>query len=219
MLVSHYNDGMQRNEYPTLEYESAFWQQGLMRVAGIDEAGRGAWAGPVTAAAVILPPDMNILAVLSEVRDSKQMTAQQRGFNEQVIKRSAAAWGVGFASCVEIDAYGILAATKIAMSRALAQLQRQAHALLIDAVSLKNHSNLPQQSIIHGDVLSLSIAAASVLAKVARDRWMTAAENRYPGYGFARHKGYGTAQHQAAIQQNGACEIHRFSFRPIAGTK
>lgn len=190
-----------------------------MRVAGIDEAGRGAWAGPVTAAAVILPLEANISAAFSEVRDSKQMTVQQREHNELLIQNYASAWGVGFASCVEIDAYGILAATKIAMSRALAQLQPQADALLIDAVSLKNHSNLPQQSIIHGDALSLSIAAASVLAKVARDRWMTIADNRYPGYGFARHKGYGTAQHQAAIQKNGACEIHRFSFRPIAGTK
>lgn len=210
---------MSPHENPTLKYEAIFWQQGLMRVAGIDEAGRGAWAGPVTAAAVILPLEANISAAFSEVRDSKQMTVQQREHNELLIQNYASAWGVGFASCVEIDAYGILAATKIAMSRALAQLQPQADALLIDAVSLKNHSNLPQQSIIHGDALSLSIAAASVLAKVARDRWMTIADNRYPGYGFARHKGYGTAQHQAAIQKNGACEIHRFSFRPIAGTK
>lgn len=200
---------------PDLRFEVDLWAQGLIRLAGIDEAGRGAWAGPVSAGAVVLPPDPNLPEQLSEVRDSKEMIPSQRTFWAYHIKRVAAAWGVGFASSQEIDALGIVPATRLAMQRAIAALSITPDHLLIDAMHLPEIP-LPQTSLIKGDARSLSIAAASVLAKTARDTLLVQFDEQYPGYGFARHKGYGTALHAEALQRLGPCPIHRFCFAPIA---
>jgi ribonuclease HII len=199
---------------PDLSYELALWRAGLSTLAGLDEAGRGAWAGPVSAAAVILPPDPGLTARLHGVRDSKQMTAKQRAVWAIQIKKTALAWAVGFATQAEIDEIGILAATRLAMQRALEQLAMTPEHLLIDAVRLPAVT-LPQTVLIKGDVRSLSIASSSVLAKTARDALLVAWDEEYPVYGFARHKGYGTALHQSALQKQGPCPLHRCSFAPI----
>lgn len=201
---------------PTLAFEQDLWQQGYSAVAGIDEAGRGAWAGPVSAGAVILPADDGILEKLQGVRDSKLMTPAEREAMFDVITANAAAWAVGEADAAEIDRIGILNATKNAMKRAVEGLAVSPDHLLIDYVRLHDVT-IPQIGIKHGDRLSLSIACASVLAKVTRDRYMrnTAAE-LYPLYQFEQHKGYGTKLHQEALSQYGPCPIHRRSFRPLA---
>ena len=199
---------------PDLSFELPLWQAGLSALAGLDEAGRGAWAGPVSAAAVILPPDPGLSARLNGVRDSKLMTARQRAVWAIQIKESALTWAVGFASQVEIDETNILAATRLAMQRALEQLSLPPQHLLIDAVRLPEVV-LPQTVLIKGDMRSLSIAAASVLAKTARDALLVAWDVEYPAYGFARHKGYGTALHQSALHKQGPCPLHRRSFAPI----
>ncbi len=199
---------------PDLSFELPLWQAGLSTLAGLDEAGRGAWAGPVSAAAVILPPDPGLAARLNGVRDSKQMTAKQRTAWAIQIKITALAWAVGFATQAEIDEIGILAATRLAMQRSLEQLVLTPAHLLIDAVRLPAVT-LPQTVLIKGDVRSLSIAASSVLAKTARDALLVAWDEEYPAYGFARHKGYGTALHQSALQKQGPCPLHRRSFAPI----
>ncbi len=199
---------------PDLNYELPLWSAGIPNLAGLDEAGRGAWAGPVSAAAVILPQDADLCIRLRGVRDSKQMTPRQRFAWAVKIRAIALAWGVGFASHTEIDAMGILPATRLAMQRALAQLALPPQHLLLDAVRLPAVA-LPQTVLIKGDVHSLSIASASVLAKTARDELLIAWEQEYPGYGFARHKGYGTAAHRLALQLKGPCSLHRFSFAPI----
>jgi ribonuclease HII len=201
---------------PDLNYELPLWSAGIPDLAGLDEAGRGAWAGPVSAAAVILPHTQyaDLCTRLKGVRDSKQMTPRQRFAWAVTIRRIALAWSVGFASQTEIDAMGILPATRLAMQRALAQLALPPQHLLLDAVRLPAVA-LPQTVLIKGDVHSLSIAAASVLAKTARDELLIAWEQEYPGYGFARHKGYGTAAHRQALQDKGPCPLHRFSFAPI----
>jgi ribonuclease HII len=206
---------------PTLCFEAALWQSGLERIAGVDEAGRGCWAGPVFAAAVMLPPAstqplIDALAQrLAGVRDSKQMTALQRERWAEKIKEAGLGWGIGAASNREIDELGILPATRLAMQRALAQLEGGAQHLLIDAVRLPA-CPLPQTPLVKGDARCLSIAAASVLAKTARDAFMAhTADAAYPAYGFARHKGYGTALHQAQLRALGACPLHRFSFAPL----
>jgi ribonuclease HII len=202
-----------RSPGPTLEFEQPLWQAGYVRIAGVDEAGRGAWAGPVSAGAVILPPDPWIVERLSGVRDSKQMTPLQRTYWAEVIRHEALAWGVGFASHDEIDLVGLLPATRLAMKRALRDMQVAAEHLLIDAVKLP--TVVPQSALIKGDARSLSIAAASVLAKTARDSLMMNMDQRYPGYDFCLHKGYGTAIHQEALLRLGACDIHRRRFTPI----
>jgi ribonuclease HII len=205
---------MENQTIPTLQFEQRFWNQGHLHVAGVDEAGRGCWAGPVTAGAVILPDGQGTLTSLEGVRDSKVLTPKQRETLFGEIKRTALCWAVGWSSNVEIDAFGIVPATRLAMSRAINSLQQMPEALLIDAVKLPT-LDLPQQSMNFGDKLSLSIAAASICAKVARDQWMLIAESRFPGYGFAQHKGYGTKHHQQALAVKGPCELHRFSFRPL----
>lgn len=206
---------------PDLDYEKRLWKKGLKLVAGIDEAGRGAWAGPVAAGAVILPLDEKILSTLHGVRDSKQMTARQRGIWAEIIKKTAIAWSVGLAANEEIDAIGILPATRLAMERAIGGLRLKPEHLLIDAVKLKV-CEIPQSNIIKGDVKVLSISAASVLAKTARDALMIEMDQRFPAYGFSRHKGYGTKLHRKQLQNLGVLEIHRMSFTPIkeiAGSK
>ena len=200
---------------PTLAFETKFWQQGFPLVAGVDEAGRGAWAGPVCAGAVILPADRILLRDLSGVRDSKLLSPQQREAAGTEIRRLSTAWGVGYASSVEIDSLGIVPATKLAMRRAIQQCLPMPQALLIDAVRLTDVFSLPQSSMVRGDQLSLSIAAASILAKTCRDAWMKSIDQRFPVYGFARHKGYGTGFHRERLTQFGPCSIHRMSFQPI----
>ncbi|MCC7360478.1 MAG: ribonuclease HII [Anaerolineales bacterium] len=201
---------------PTLRYERRFARRGLPLVAGLDEVGRGAWAGPVVAAAVILPLDQPRLArALRGVTDSKQLTARQRERLCGVIAAAAVAIGVGGAGPGEVDRDGLTAATHAAMQRAVAMLRPAPDALLIDAVDLSAVVPLPQAAVLFGDARCLSIAAASILAKVSRDRWMAGLDQRCPGYAFARHKGYGTAAHRAALAALGPCEAHRRSFAPL----
>ena len=200
---------------PSLTYEKRLWEAGYRHVAGLDEAGRGSWAGPVVAAAVILPPDQPELAqCLSGVRDSKMLTATRREMLLEIIEQHALAWGVGAVPPGEIDARGIVPATREAMSLALGVLSLPADYLLIDHISLPDQP-LPQVSLPKGDARILSIAAASIVAKVSRDRMMVDLEARYPGYGFGQHKGYGTPQHQAALASIGPSSVHRLSFAPL----
>ncbi len=201
-------------QYPNLSLEIPLWETGLVTLAGLDEAGRGAWAGPVSAGAVVLSVDPDLCQQLPGVRDSKQMTAMQRSVWADCIKKVAVSWGVGFASQAEIDACGIVPATRLAMQRALEQLSVVPQHLLIDALRLPL-VKIPQTAYIKGDVRSLTIAAASVLAKSGRDALMGKLDELYPGYGFARHKGYGTRVHQEALQRLGPCAIHRRSFAPV----
>ena len=201
--------------WPDLSFESELSQAGLNFIAGVDEAGRGAWAGPVTAAAVILPLDLEGLAgILSGVRDSKQMSPAQREKWVEIVTGNAIAVSVGWAEYDEIDEIGIVPATRLAMKRAVQGLDHSVDHLLIDAVKLSDVA-IPQTSLIKGDARSLSIAAASVLAKVSRDRLMKMLDSDYPGYGFDRHKGYGTAAHQKALASLGVSAIHRKSYAPI----
>ncbi len=203
---------------PDLSLEQEWLAKGYSLVAGIDEAGRGAWAGPVVAAAVILPLDKpDVLAELIDagVNDSKKVVAWKRTKLADLIRERAVAYGMGGASAKHIDRDGILAATRTAMRRAVSMLRPQPQALLIDAVDLTASLPIPQKRLNFGDSISLSIAAASILAKVSRDTFMTQLNELYPGYGFARHKGYGTWVHQEALAKRGPRPIHRMTFRPI----
>jgi ribonuclease HII len=198
---------------PTLDRELQLIESGHILVAGIDEAGRGAWAGPVVAAAVIL--NLPEASSLREVNDSKQLSPRQRDQLYQIVIDHCLAYGVGQGSVEEIDAIGILPATRLAMTRAVEALSPQPDALIIDAVRLP-HVPKPQAVFNFADSISLSVAAASILAKVTRDRLMIELDAQYPAYRFARHKGYGTQIHQAALQSVGPCQIHRTSFKPIS---
>jgi ribonuclease HII len=201
---------------PTVEEELKLWQAGCRRIAGVDEVGRGCWAGPVVAAAVVLPE--RVLAdpaQLAGVDDSKTLTATQREQLALRILGLADAWGLGAVPAHVIDTYGILPATRLAMQIALLRLASPADALLIDAVRLEAWP-FPQRALIRGDARCLSIAAASIVAKVARDRMMAALDRAAPSYGFAQHKGYGTAVHEQALRAHGPSPQHRRSFRPIA---
>ncbi len=199
---------------PNLTFERALWEDNQQWIAGLDEAGRGAWAGPVVAAVVVFPPILNLEKKLLGVRDSKQMTVHQREYWAEIIQKQAQAWGVGSAGHFEIDQLGILPATRLAMQRALGQLSMTPDHLLIDALLLPELKS-PQTALVKGDQRSLSIAAASILAKTTRDALMRQEDNVYPLYGFRRHKGYGTRFHQQALVENGPCPIHRLSFRPL----
>lgn len=201
---------------PDLSLENALWANGVAPIAGIDEAGRGAWAGPVTAAAVIFPPGYLPQNLLRLVRDSKQLRPAMRKLLEPLIKELALAWAVGFASNDEIDVYGILPATRLAMTRALETLSLVPGHLLIDALFLPEIP-IVQTALVKGDQRSLSIAAASILAKTARDGWMEELSLSEPVYAFERNKGYGTRVHQQALHRFGPCTAHRFSFAPIKG--
>ncbi|MBX6350810.1 MAG: ribonuclease HII [Clostridia bacterium] len=193
-------------------FEAAFWARGAELVAGVDEVGRGSLAGPVVAAAVILPPS----ARLPGLDDSKRLTPLARARLVPQIRGAALAWAVGSASRAEIDELGIVAATFCAMRRALAGLRRAPEAVLVDGFAIPGLA-VPQRAIVGGDGLSPSIAAASVLAKVHRDRVMAILDGLYPGWGFARHKGYGTADHLARLAELGPSPVHRLSFRPARG--
>lgn len=201
-------------KFPSLDHEKDLWVQGYRIVAGLDEAGRGAWAGPVYAGAVVLPNDERVCEVLDGVRDSKQMTARQRERMQGCIRSVAISWGVAFASAEEIDAIGILPATCLAMHRAINELAYPPAHLLVDYITL-DECGCPQISLAYGDCLSLSIAAASILAKTERDAYMVRLDMDHPAYGFAQHKGYGTPQHRAALDENGPCLIHRKTYKPI----
>ena len=199
-------------ELPSFDYEKEIGAQGYCGIAGIDEVGRGAIAGPVAASAVILPrQDVPWLAL---VRDSKRLSPLKRQFIFELIQKTDIAIGVGMISPSEIDARGIVKATQLAMRLAIERLPFPPDFLLIDALTLPEVS-LPQKSIIHGDRLCLSIACASIVAKVARDRYMVEMDSLYPGYELARHKGYATPQHLSNLQRLGPCPIHRYSFAPV----
>lgn len=198
-------------KFPDLTFEQALWKIGLTRLGGIDEAGRGAWAGPVSAGIVILPPELSILKTLHGVRDSKLMSPPQREEWEALIQETCLAWGVGFASAEEIDASGILHATRLAVVRALQNLSISPDHLITDYLKLPEIS-IPQTPLVKGDRRCLSVAAASVLAKTSRDALMRKLEQEYPSYGFGRHKGYGTRQHQEALRSHGLSDVHRRSF-------
>ena len=199
---------------PDFQFEQALWSQGISTIGGIDEAGRGAWAGPVSAGVVVLSPAAVPAEALARVRDSKQLSAAVRETCAHLIMECAAAWGVGMASSDEIDRLGILPATRLAVERALDQLNLPPQHLLVDYLPLVNVP-LPQTQLVKGDARSLSIACASILAKTSRDAVLRSLDSVYPGYGFARHKGYGARAHQAALSQMGPCPVHRFSFAPI----
>lgn len=199
---------------PDLDFERNLWSNDIHVVAGIDEAGRGAWAGPVYAAAVVLPFDPAIEIKLRGVRDSKQISSQKRTQLALTIKQFALAFAVASADAGEIDDLGILSANRLAMMRAVNALTIKPDHLLIDALFLPD---LPQgqTALIKGDQRSLSIAAASILAKTERDGWMIEAHERFPVYRFDLHKGYGTKMHQKALFQAGICSLHRQSYKPI----
>jgi ribonuclease HII len=202
---------------PDLRYEVEILRGGAHWIAGIDEAGRGAWAGPVYAGAVILPlHEDGLLDKLAGVRDSKLMNPHQRDKWFQAIQQTALSWAVGIASHREVDLLGLIPATHLAMGRALHRLQLYPDYLLIDYVKLPGFPQ-PQTAITRGDALSLSIAAASIIAKVSRDRKMVDYEKRYPGYGFGRHKGYGTREHRFCLSRLGPSPIHRRSYGPVNG--
>ena len=198
---------------PTFTEERELYTQGYRLIAGIDEVGRGTIAGPVVAAAVVLPLEVNI-QWLSLVRDSKQLSPRRREFLFEQIQQTEMAVGVGMVAHTVIDERGIVKATQLAMGRAVEQLPVTPDFLLIDALVLPEVA-LPQKGIVHGDRLSLSIACASIVAKVSRDHYMVELDNLYPGYGLACHKGYVTPQHLLSLQQLGPCPIHRQSFAPV----
>jgi ribonuclease HII len=202
---------MIKSPAPGLDFEQELWRSGLKFIGGIDEAGRGALAGPVAAGAVILPDSPQIADLLRDVRDSKLLNAIQREKAAQDIKNHAIGWGVGFASVAEINETGILPATRKAVWRAIQNLPVLPQYLLMDYIHWPG-LNHPHLTIPKGESLSLSIAAASVLAKTARDALLRELDGSYPGYGFAKHKGYGTAAHCAAITKMGPTEIHRILF-------
>ncbi len=200
---------------PSLEAERRLWALGYFYVAGLDEAGRGPWAGPVVAAAVVFPPDREDLStVLQGVDDSKRLSPTVRETLYGRIQEVALGVGVGITSHAEIDAMGILAATRLAMRRALEALPFTPDYLLLDHLRLPE-VNIPQESFTRGDERVLSIAAASIVAKVTRDRIMVEMDARYPGYGFARHKGYGTKFHRDALRRLGPSPIHRYTWAPV----
>lgn len=205
---------------PTFDYEQQYWSQDIQYIAGIDEAGMGALAGPVVAAAVIFSQDSveTFLKFLEKtpVRDSKLLSAKQREKAVESIKKYAQAWAVGSASVEEIDSINIRAASHLAMQRAIEALTITPDILMIDGTPAQISKTIPTTTIVKGDQLSYSIAAASILAKVARDTTMIALDTKFPQYGFASHKGYGAKIHMDALITYGATEHHRKSYAPIA---
>ena len=201
---------------PSFAEEKLLEAQGYQLIAGVDEVGRGALAGPVVAGAVILPLDIKFRKFRwkGRVRDSKQLSPAVRGLLCEHIQKTAVSTGIGVSSHEVIDTRGIIEATRQAMKSAIDQLSPAPQHLLIDYLRLPEVP-LPQKGIIYGDSLCFSIACASIVAKVARDRLMVELDGVYPGYGLAQHKGYGTEEHLACLQRLGPCPIHRRSFRPL----
>ena len=197
---------------PDLLHEKKLWSA-YQHVVGMDEAGRGALAGPVCVGAVILPDDdLHILRTLSGVRDSKQLSPRKRDQLAPRIKQAARAWGIGFSLADEIDALGIVPATRLAASRALEFMQFFPDFLLTDFRLELPELDISQAALVKGDQRSLSIASASILAKTARDKLMVELASHYPQYGFARHKGYGSLMHRNAIAEFGFSPVHRKTF-------
>jgi ribonuclease HII len=200
---------------PTRETERELHAQGYLSVAGIDEVGRGPLAGPVVAAAVVLPLELTLQqAELAIIRDSKALTPRQRERAAVIVRQTALGIGVGEVPAEEIDRIGIAPATRRAMALALEALPQPPDHLLIDALPL-SWRNKPCTAIIKGDRLCTAIAAASIVAKVHRDAFMVEMDAVYPGYGFAGHKGYGSKGHLQALQELGPTPIHRYSFSPL----
>ena len=193
-----------------LRFEQVLWAAGTVHVAGVDEAGMSPLAGPVYAAAVVFTPGSRI----ADVDDSKKLDAKERERLAIEIKEAACAWAVGIATVEEIDTINIYWAGLLAMQRAVEGLGITPQHLLIDARRLKD-LDIPQERIVKGDTKSLSIAAASILAKTSRDALMRELDLEYPGYGFAKHKGYPVKEHVAALERLGACKIHRTTFGPV----
>ena len=193
---------------PDLELENLGRANGFKTVCGVDEAGRGPLCGPVCAAAVILPEGVE----LEGVNDSKKLSEKKREELFDVIKEKALAYSVAFATVEEIEEYNILEATFMAMNRAIEGLQIGADYALIDGNRVPKNIKIPCETVVKGDAKSLSIAAASILAKVSRDRLLLEYDKQYPEYNFAKHKGYGTKEHIEAIKKYGPCPIHRASF-------
>lgn len=190
--------------------ETELHRQGYVNIAGVDEVGRGPLAGPVVAAAVVLPEDFDVLGI----DDSKKLSEKRREELFDVILEKAVAWGIGMADHSTIDEINILQATKLAMKDAIADLSRKLEGIdyvIFDAVKI-NDLKLPQEAVIKGDSKILAVAAASIVAKVTRDRMMVAYAEEYPGYGFEKNKGYGTKQHYEGIARQGICPIHRKTF-------
>lgn len=201
---------MSDRTFPTLALETLLAQSSGGLVCGVDEAGRGPWAGPVSAGAVILNPD----DLPPGIDDSKALTEKRRAALEPEIKARALAWGVGFASAREIEELNIIGATGLAMCRAIEAMAIQPTAALVDG-NYRFKLPCPIQTVVGGDGLSLSIAAASILAKTARDRIMVELDTLYPAYGFARHKGYNAPIHSEALTLHGPCPEHRRTWGPV----
>ena len=196
-------------------HEELAWTAGFVRVAGIDEVGRGPLAGPVLAACVVLPPGF----ALDGIRDSKKLSAKQRERAEARIRAEAFAVGLGSVEPDVIDRINILQATHEAMRLAYSQLDPLPDFVLIDGLPVRVFPCESRKALVQGDSHSVSIAAASIVAKVARDRLMCAYDTVYPEYGFAGHKGYGSAKHMDALREHGPCPIHRRSFAPVAASE
>jgi len=198
---------------PSTAFEEALWASDHRFVAGVDEVGRGPLAGPVYAGAVILDPDARP-GWWSELRDSKELLPNDRQRLSQIVRAEALAWGLGWSTVVEIDTYGISLANKMAMIRAIEALRLRPHYVLIDGPLTVDHP-LPQRAIVDGDALCTTIAAASIVAKVARDEVMCHLGHLYPDYGFDAHKGYATPDHLARIARYGLCSQHRRSWAAL----
>jgi ribonuclease HII len=206
--------GLSNNrQIPSFAEEILLEAQGYRLIAGVDEVGRGALVGPVVAAAVVIPRGINI-PWQDKVRESKQLNSAKRELLSDCIHEIAASVGIGIIAPEVIDAQGIIKATRLAMKSAIDQLVPEPQYLLIDYMLLPEVP-LPQKGITDGDSLCFSIACASIVAKVARDRLMVELDRAYPGYGLAEHKGYGTKEHLACLRRYGPCPIHRRSFRPV----
>ncbi len=205
---------------PTLDEELHLTRDGHGPIAGVDEVGRGAWAGPLVAAAVVLPPVFSaplaeeLLARLTDVRDSKTCAPDERTLLAATIRAVASGIGIGSVTPDELDRYGLTVGNRLAMRRAVEALPWTPGYLLLDWVRLPD-VRIPQRAFARGDATSLSIAAASIVAKVERDAHMAALDAVYPGYAFGRHKGYGTAVHRAALREHGPSPVHRYRFAPV----
>jgi ribonuclease HII len=197
---------------PSLKFEVSWRERGHTRVAGVDEAGRGPLAGPVSVAAVVLP----VKYKHKRLNDSKQLTEEEReSIYEEIVSHTEISWSAVMLHTDEIETLNILRATHEGMRRAVLMLSPVPDAVLIDGLPVPNYP-IPHQAVVGGDALSLSIAAASVIAKVTRDRYMRQVALEYPQYGFERHKGYGTPRHLEALRLHGPCPIHRRTFAPVA---
>ncbi len=199
-------------EEEMLNYEKELYEKGIELIGGVDEAGRGPLVGPVVAACVILPKNYH----LSGLNDSKQLTEKKREKFYDIIMKEAVSVGIGVVDAKKIDEINILEASRLAMKLAIENMKVKPEFVLSDAMKLTN-IDIPYKDIIHGDALSLSIAAGSVIAKVTRDRMMDELDKLHPEYGFAKHKGYPTKAHMEALEKYGPLENYRFTYKPVSG--